>query len=555
MDSTIKISRSLTARYIIALTLIAVLTTSAWISLHMVISEQKSTAAVVNISGRQRMLSQRIAFYSSLLIHTAIDQRPAIREKLKESIDLMRKSHNGLIHGDPDLGLPSSMSGKVKAMYFEPPLMLHEQVETYLDNANKLIQSSDKDLQHGNTFASHIFESAPKTLVSSLDKVVWQYQLEGESAIKYFQLAETSVWLATLLLLLLEAKYIFHPFVSHIRHIIEKLQETQGRLREANTELEDRVQRRTHDLEQRSFELAESEEKFRLISASAHDAIVIMDQSGLVRYWNAAATSMFGYHESEVIGRDMHDLIAPPRYRESIQSGLAHFRQSGGTGVVIGKTTETVAIRKDGHEFPIELSASALSIKGNLHSLGIIRDISERKRMENVLLELATTDPLTGAPNRRKFIEFANLELERFTKSGIPASIMMADIDHFKAINDRYSHATGDQVLRHFTSVAISALRHGDMIGRLGGEEFGILLPKTDSTQAMQIADHLRKIVSNTPLNTEEGDIYITVSIGLYEFEGPSTTIETALGHADEALYRAKRNGRNAVELFSINHR
>lgn len=551
MHSDLLIARSLTWRYVLALALVAMLTTAAWLSLHLVISEQNSTAAVVNISGRQRMLSQRTALFSSLLVNSPPERRPAVRSKLREAADLMRKSHQGLIHGNAEMGLPATMSATVRAMYFAPPMKLDEQVSDYLSNVDALLQAPDVELRPDNPLLQSVIAAAPANLVRSLDRMVGQYQLEGEAAIGRLQVAETIVWMITVLLLVLEAAFIFKPFATHIRVVIRKLQEATEGLRRSHDELEDRIRERTRDLEQRTNELAESEEKFRLISASAQDAIIIIDGDEAICYWNPAATTMFGYPAEQALGRNMHELLAPPRYRQDIAAGFARFCQSG-SGPVVGRTTEITALRRDGQEFPIELSASVLHLEGRLHALGIVRDISERKRMEDELRQLAATDPLTGVANRRRLLERMEVEWDRFKRFGVPTAVLMVDIDHFKKVNDTYGHAIGDVVLRHFTTLAGQCLRHIDLLGRLGGEEFCIILPGTDSVVARQVAERCRHLLASTPAQTDKGPIPFTVSMGISEYDKSDVSVESSLGRADISLYRAKRNGRNKVELFAL---
>ncbi len=139
------IAQGLTWRYAFALTLIAALSTSAWFSLELIISKQKSTAAIVNISGRQRMLSQRTALLSNLLVHAQTNQRPKIHRKLKESIELMAQSHYALIHGDKLLGLSSSMSTTVNAMYFKGENPLNTQVEDYIKSVDELLAADNNN--------------------------------------------------------------------------------------------------------------------------------------------------------------------------------------------------------------------------------------------------------------------------------------------------------------------------------------------------------------------------------------------------------------------------
>jgi PAS domain S-box-containing protein len=384
MHTDLLIARSLTWRYLVALVLVALLASAAWLSLHLVITEQQSTAAVVNISGRQRMLSQRTALFSAMLVNAPPERRPAIRDKLRDATELLRKSHLGLTRGDEALGLPATMSDTVRAMYFAPPLGLDNQVRSYLANLQALLQVPDQDLRPDNPYLLAILDAAPAGLVVSLDKMVSQYQREGEAAVSSLLRAETLVWLMTLLLLTAEAAFIFRPIARHIRIVIEKLQGATEGLRKNQEELEERVRLRTAELEQKTRELAESEEKFRLIGVSAKDAILIIDRDEAISFWNPAATAMFGYPAEEALGRNLHELLAPPGYREDIRRGFANFLRSG-AGPMIGRTVEMTALRRGGAEFPVELSISTMSLEHGVYALGILRDITERKQAEKEL--------------------------------------------------------------------------------------------------------------------------------------------------------------------------
>ncbi|MDD5330323.1 MAG: diguanylate cyclase [Sulfuricella sp.] len=549
MQTDLSIARSLSWRYLIALMLVATMATAAWISLRLVISEQKSTAAVVNISGRQRMLSQRTALYSSLLLHTPKERRPQVRSELAHAADLMRRSHLGLLHGDAEMGLPPTMSPAVHALYFDGPAALDSQVNRYLEAVRTLLQAKDADLTPDNTALQYIITIAPNQLVQSLDQMVNLYQAEGEAAISRLQTAETVVWLLTLLLLVLEAAFIFEPFARQIRRVIDKWQAATDELRDYQGHLEELVRQRTLELQKKGEALTESEEKFRLISTSAKDAILIIDQAEAIVYWNPAAAAMFGYPAEQALGKHMHDLLAPPRYREDIERGFAEFCRTG-TGPLIGLTSEVTALRSGGEEFPIELSISTLPLDGRLHALGIIRDITERVRMENELRELANTDFLTGLPNRRHFLAHMEEQLARLQRLVTQhAAVLILDLDHFKRINDTYGHATGDAMLSHVAALMRDDLRKIDMAGRVGGEEFAFILPGTNLAGAQIFAERLRGRVEETPLAQDGRTIPITVSIGVAAMDTADACTNAALVRADEALYRAKNSGRNRVEV------
>ncbi len=379
-----RIARSLTWRYVIALALVASLSTAAWFSLRLVISEQQSTAAVVNVSGRQRMLSQRTALFSNLLVTTPQAERPPIRAKLKEAIDLMARSHQGLTHGDKKMGLPATMSPTVHSLYFDGSNPLDSQVANYTKAVQNLLLADDDALTSGSPLLEYITHTASIPLVAALDQMVRQYQIEGEASVRSLEKAETIFWLVTLLLLMLEAALIFHPFIRHVSAVIAKLQHVTNELQLHQNHLDEMIRERTQQLENRGKELAESEEKFRLISTSAQDAIAIIGPDERVIYWNPAAEKIFDYSADEIIGRNLHSMLTPANRRDAAHNGFRDFQHSG-EGRFIGKIFEITALRKNGEEFPIELSISAVKMQNSWHALGIIRDITERKKAEEKL--------------------------------------------------------------------------------------------------------------------------------------------------------------------------
>ena len=130
-------------------------------------------------------------------------------------------------------------------------------------------------------------------------------------------------------------------------------------------------------------------------------------------------------------------------------------------------------------------------------------------------------------------------------------SVMMIDIDRFKSVNDTYGHQVGDRVLKELGLVFWAVLREADIVGRMGGEEFAVILPETELTQTVEVAERLRKAVERTAVPLEHGlPLSVTVSIGIAPFAGAKTNVDTLLAHADKALYEAKREGRNRACIF-----
>jgi diguanylate cyclase (GGDEF)-like protein len=179
----------------------------------------------------------------------------------------------------------------------------------------------------------------------------------------------------------------------------------------------------------------------------------------------------------------------------------------------------------------------------------MIRDITDRKRTEAELRLMATTDPLTGLANRRHLLERAERELLRLQRFGKPFTLMTLDIDHFKRINDTYGHASGDRALCGLSATCIGLLREIDMVGRMGGEEFTIILPETVADEAMLVADRIRRGMAELRFDTDPpgSEFGFTVSLGVAECHRDDTRIEQPLARADMALYQAKAAGRNRV--------
>nr|WP_319493448.1 diguanylate cyclase [uncultured Desulfobacter sp.] len=291
--------------------------------------------------------------------------------------------------------------------------------------------------------------------------------------------------------------------------------------------------------------LRESEKKFRTVVTGALDAIVMIDGHGKITFWNKAAERIFQYSENEMLGENPHDVIMPSVLYKDHKKAYSHFQKTG-KGRVIDKTIELSALKKDGEEFPIELSLSAVQIKDKWCAIAVIRDISERKQMEAELTRLANTDALTGVDNRRSFMEKAEHEIRRAQRYGVAFTMMIMDIDFFKSINDEYGHQAGDIVLQKMAQAVKSALRDSDIFGRIGGEEFAIVLIETEQKTALLTAERIRSLIEALDIITGKETVQVTVSIGLTFFKDKDD-ISTLSKRSDKALYAAKRNGRNRV--------
>lgn len=315
--------------------------------------------------------------------------------------------------------------------------------------------------------------------------------------------------------------------------IARELKEYEGRLRRQQAE----------------EALQQSEQKLAVIAKSAQDAIIMMDCEGRIAFWNPAATRTFGYEEQHVLGRDVHQVLAPEDQRKVATESLQHFLKTG-EGTVIGSTVEMLALHKDGHVFPVELSLSHFDAGSAYGAVGIVRDISERKRMEREMEDLATHDALTSFYNRAELVKRLLSETERALRYQRPLSIFFIDLDHFKTVNDRFGHQAGDELLREFAILLRSEIRQMDLVGRYGGEEFVVILPETPSGQAMKMAQRILKQVASHRFDiTNKQKLTVTVSIGVGTVPEHARSPEELIDIADSAMYAAKQAGRDRVCL------
>lgn len=216
-------------------------------------------------------------------------------------------------------------------------------------------------------------------------------------------------------------------------------------------------------------------------------------------------------------------------------------------------TSQELSLMIDGKEHFYEIEAWQIRENNNKESLKIIRDITDKKLLEKRLIYLATIDTLSGLYNRRKFMELAKMEFERAKRYKEGLCILMMDIDNFKNINDCWGHRAGDKVISEFGYLLKDSLRKTDIIGRLGGEEFAVILHKANKIQGFTLGENFRKKVVTTEVVDGSNKINFTISIGVVAIQGDeyeTKDMEDILKQADEALYSAKTQGKNCVVVF-----
>lgn len=297
--------------------------------------------------------------------------------------------------------------------------------------------------------------------------------------------------------------------------------------------------------------LRESEMILRAITEAAQDAIIAMDSSGSVSFWNPAAQRILGYSAEEAIGQPLHDLIAPENCREQYRQGIEHFRKTG-NGPAMGKTTDREVKCKDGNIISIQLSLAPVQINGEWHSVGVLRDVTEQKIAEQNLREseersrvMSMTDQLTGLFNRWHFSFELQREVDRAERYGLPLTVIMFDLDDFKAFNESYGHAAGDRVLQILGHVVQGSLRKNDIPCRIGGEEFFIILPMTNQIVAQAIAFRISMGLKAHVLDFAP-EKKITFSCGVYQYDGGQSPDELSRC-VDKLVQQAKAEGKDRI--------
>jgi diguanylate cyclase (GGDEF)-like protein/PAS domain S-box-containing protein len=263
---------------------------------------------------------------------------------------------------------------------------------------------------------------------------------------------------------------------------------------------------------------------------------------GRLLFVNRKTCLLFQQSAGPLLKSKSADFYVNPQDRENLRALLENVRDM--------REIEVPMHTAQGREFTAELAAIMMDYGGEPAVLVALNDISQRKQMEAELFHQASFDSLTGICNRRYFLTQAEGEMRRARRFGRDLSVMMIDLDHFKPINDKLGHATGDAVLAGVVKLALESLRQSDVMGRLGGEEFAVILPETGLAAAVDAANRLRQHIAETPvIASKKTAITCTVSVGVAHLKDEDGSIDDLLHRADDALYRAKDKGRNRIEV------
>lgn len=299
------------------------------------------------------------------------------------------------------------------------------------------------------------------------------------------------------------------------------------------------------------------EREFTQIFDTVNIGLVILDREMRIRHWNRWMATRSGISADTIMNQPLFDFfphLDTPGFNTKCRAVLsfgnfAFFSQKLHRYLFPFKPDSSFGYHFD----RMQQSCTMGPLRGEDNAVSglflIIQDVTELATYEQKLIEMNTIDPLTGVHNRRYLESRLREECDRFNRYSRPFSLMMIDIDFFKKVNDTHGHQGGDLVLKNVAARAAVIIRKTDLLARYGGEEFCCLLPETDCDAAENVAEHLRTQIEALENPYQKKTIRVTISLGIACFQCNDSP-ETLLKRADEALYQAKRGGRNRFVRF-----
>ncbi len=511
--------------------MIALLITASFVTMSRVVSEQRDFAKLVNLAAHQSGLANRIAFFATVMATTEEPSEfAAAQSQVGRTIHRMSEAHELIRHGAPEDGIPQLTNEHLRALYEDPSLGLDLAIHRFLDRAREVYELDMESLDVGTTAYIYLSTTGPHVLEPMLDAAVEEYQAIGRSGIVRIERLEGFIWLATLLILMLEVAFIFRPLEASVRNAIDTLQRAVGELQGTRERLL-AAQRLAGvgdwQWDLRDNTLSWSQETFRIVGVEMGKFVP-----------DPAKTLTFVHPDDRRLLRESLALVLRTQ-----DTACVEYRVQRLDGEMRLVYQQAVVRRRDGGE-PTVIA-------------GTIQDITERRESDERIRELALFDPLTGLANRRLLADRVRTALASARRSRSYGAFLMLDLDNFKTVNDTLGHQVGDCLLVEVAKRLGVNVRDSDTIARVGGDEFVVVLgalgenDRKARANVELVADAMRDSLEGAFEVTQEGHrVHTSVSIGIALFRGEEDGLEELLQQADVAMFEAKDSGRNCVCFY-----
>lgn len=272
------------------------------------------------------------------------------------------------------------------------------------------------------------------------------------------------------------------------------------------------------------------------------DAVLLCDADGRIVFVNRQARVLTGYRRSELVGHPV-ELLVPTASRRHHVAHRRRFYARGETRSMGQPDSDFKLRRKDGSVVPVDIALGPVGT----HTLAVVRDMTERREMEQALEHRALHDPLTDLANRTLFFDRLRQSIHSARRESSQAALVMLDLDGFKAVNDAFGHVTGDEILRQLSVRMSSGLRATDTAARIGGDEFALILPHITGRRAAQRMVRQRLAAVRRRIEVQRQKIRVGISAGIAMYPEDGRDADTLMRRADSAMYSAKHEGRDIV--------
>lgn len=493
-----QIKAGLRRRYLLALSLIALLVICSQGLIQYALIDQEDDSRVVNIAGRQRMLSQRISKCALIVERTGDIE---YKEELRAAVALWAMSHDGLQNGNQTLGLSGRNSQVVRSMFAE----IEEPFQNMLQASANLSAGTGNDSGANEAALKQILVSQ-KVFLRGMDAIVFQYDAEAKAKINGIKRLEGAILIFTLLLLVLEALFIFRPAERQISQAVEELVRSESGLQ------------KLFDMMPTPMLLVDSENWQLLRLNAAALKLLTTDAAG------KSLTEFLRTNPED------HELWRQVVKRDSTAGVELPLLIQGQAALLLVFTTRTHWQGKD-------------------QLIMALVDITARHIHSQKMERLAATDPLTGLLNRRAFFENLSIAARESRADGQPLSLAYIDLNNLKKVNDAWGHQEGDWYINAAASFMRNLIRGKDFAGRIGGDEFAILFPGCSAEVAARIVSRIKRQVEEMAFSLEK-PYEVGFCIGIAELSAEDDEdAKSLLQRADQAMYCEKRQGKEDREF------